>query len=102
MARSVTTTRPDVTFVQRARPYSTKGAGDRALPPPEFLRPEPSLLGSGAFVPRGEIFRLLFRELVDLDAHRVELEPGDLLVDPCRHRVDLALELAGVLHGVLE
>src|SRR4051812_31041462 len=57
---------------------------------------------SGALVPRGEVVGLLLRELVDLDAHRLELETGDLLVDLRRHGVDLAVELARVLRRVLE
>src|SRR3954464_7012118 len=58
--------------------------------------------GSGALVPGGEVVGLLLRELVDLDAHRLELETGDLLVDLRRHGVDLAVELARVLRRVLE
>ena len=38
---------------------------------------------------------------VDRDAHRRQLEPGDLLVDLARHRVDLTLERRGVRDGVL-
>ena len=54
-----------------------------------------------SLVPRGEVLRLLLGELVDLDAHRLELQPRDLLVDLLRHDVDLPLEVAGVLHRVL-
>src|SRR5438876_468606 len=62
----------------------------------------PCALGSGALVPRGEVAGLLLRERVDLDAHRLELEASDLVVDLRRHRIDLAVELARVLRGVLE
>src|SRR5262249_4107459 len=53
--------------------------------------------GSGALVPRGEVLSLLLGQRVDLDAHRRQLEAGDLAVDLLRHRVDLPLQLAGML-----
>src|SRR5262249_31715516 len=56
---------------------------------------------SRAFVPRREVLRLLVGEPVDLDAHRLELEPRDLLVDLLRHRIHLLLQARRVLHGVL-
>src|SRR5437762_1089638 len=52
--------------------------------------------GSGALVPGGEVVGLLLRELVDLDAHGLELEARDLVVDLRRHGIDLAVELARV------
>src|SRR5438477_1879439 len=58
--------------------------------------------GLGALVPGGEVVRLLLRKSVDLDAHRLELEACDLVVDLRRHRVDLPVELARVARGVLE
>src|ERR671936_1696942 len=47
----------------------------------------------GSFVPRGQVARLLLGELVDLDAHRLQLQAGDLAVDLLRHWVDPPLEL---------
>src|SRR5689334_5310080 len=58
--------------------------------------------GSGAFVPGREVARLLLRQRVDGDAHRLELEPRDLPVDLRRHRIDLAIELARVARRILE
>src|SRR2546423_1650137 len=52
--------------------------------------------GSGPLVPGGQVFRLLLGELIDGDTERLELEARDLGVDLRRHRVDLALERAGV------
>ena len=46
----------------------------------------------GSLVPARQVVRLLVGELIDLDAHRLELEPRDLAVDLLRHTVDLALE----------
>src|SRR5262245_11742837 len=43
-----------------------------------------------ALVPRGEVLRLLRGQLVDRDAHRLELEACDLVVDVLRDVVDLA------------
>src|SRR5215471_13502 len=43
----------------------------------------------GPLVPRGEVLGLLVGELVDCDAHGLEIEPRDLVVDLLRHRVDL-------------
>src|SRR5262249_4862599 len=55
----------------------------------------------GPLVPGREVLRLLFRQLVDRHAHRLELEPGDLAVDLLRDRIDLALQLGRVLDRVL-
>ena len=54
---------------------------------PQLVRP---------LVPRGEVEGLLLREHVDLDAHRLELQPGDLLVDVLRDVVDPPLERRGI------
>src|SRR6266511_6003622 len=43
-----------------------------------------------SLVPRGQVLRLFLRERVDLDAHRLQLEAGDLLVDLLRHGIDLS------------
>src|SRR3954453_4111828 len=64
-------------------------------------RTRPKRTGSRALVPRGQVLRLLLGQLVDVDTHRGELETGDLVVDRLGHRVDLALELRGVLDRVL-
>src|ERR671935_179234 len=56
------------------------------LPPPKRGLMEPKLR---AFVPRGQVARLLLGQLVDLDAQRLELEARDLAVD-------LDVEVAGV------
>src|SRR3989442_15772504 len=70
------------------RSGTSSGISTSQTPKGVWLRP---------FVPRREVLRLLLRERVDLDAHRRELEPGDLLVDLLRHDVDRPLELARVL-----
>src|SRR5437588_117423 len=57
---------------------------------------------SRSFVPGREVPRLLLRQRVDVDTHRLELEPRDLAVDLRRHRIDLAVELACVASCVLE
>src|SRR3954468_20736209 len=57
--------------------------------------------GLRALVPRSQVLRLLLGELVDLDAHGLELEAGDLTIDVLRHDVDLRLELIGVRHDEL-
>src|SRR5438067_2462622 len=53
------------------------------------------------FLPRCKVLLLLGRELVDPDAHRLELEPGDLAIDLRRHRIHLLLQLLAVLRHVL-
>src|SRR3954467_6714163 len=53
------------------------------------------------FLPRCKVLLLLGRELVDLDAHGLELEPGDLAIDLGGNRVHLLLELLAVLRHVL-
>ena len=53
-----------------------------AVHPRGFLR---------AFFPTCEIFLLLSRQLVDLDAHRFELQCRDVLVDVAWHGVNLVL-----------
>src|SRR5919108_5308547 len=55
----------------------------------------------GAVAPGGQVGGLLARQLVDGDAHRQQLEPGDLEVDLARHHVDLALERGALLHHEL-
>ena len=56
---------------------------------------------SGALVPGGEVLGLLLGEGVALDRHRLELEPGDLVVDVLGHHVHLVLEAGVVLHHEL-
>src|SRR5580698_5491648 len=56
--------------------------------------------GLRAFVPGGEVLFLVGRELVDLEAHRFELELGDLLVEVLGNRIDLRLEVLRVLDHV--
>src|SRR6266536_2997404 len=75
------------------------GSSPLTTPPPPSDKV--ALGGLRAFVPRSEVPRLLFGQLVDVDAHRGELQPGDLAIDLVGHDVDLLLELAGVLHRVL-
>src|SRR4051812_5194862 len=55
----------------------------------------------GPLVPRGQVLRLLLGQLVDLDAHRLELQARDLLVDLLGHDVHLPLEAARILDRVL-
>src|SRR5215831_921220 len=52
---------------------------------------------SGADLPRVEILLLLRGQGVEPHAHRLQFEPGDLLVDVVGHRVHLALQLVVVL-----
>src|ERR1700687_5839278 len=54
-----------------------------------------------SLVPARQVLFLRGRQLVDLHTHGLELEPGDLLVDLLRHRVDLLLQLLRVLHHEL-
>src|SRR5271156_4846067 len=62
------------------------------------------LLGPGsslsAFGPGRQVLLLVGGELVDLDAHGVELEFGDVAVDILGDGVNLVLEAAGVLDQV--
>src|SRR3954468_21770290 len=60
-----------------------------------------SMRRSGPLVPGGQVLLLERGQLVDVDAHGLELQAGDLLVDVLRHDVDLALELVRVLRDVL-
>jgi hypothetical protein len=55
---------------------------------------------SGAFAPGGEVVLLLRGELVDLHAHGLELELGDLLIEVLGNGVDLILEFLRVLDHV--
>src|SRR5205814_1587259 len=77
---------------RRAATWATRARARARARQREADRMRRALLGSGAFVPRGEVLRLLLAELVDRDAHRLELQAGDLLVDLHRHRIDLVLE----------
>src|SRR5581483_8971750 len=52
--------------------------------------------------PGGQILPLLVGERVDRDAHRRELQAGDLVVDLVRHRVDLDLQLLLVVDQMLD
>src|ERR1700722_1234665 len=65
-------------------------------PTVDYLRRE-----LGAFGPGGEVVLLLGRELIDLEAHGFELQFGDLLVEVLGNRVDLRLEVLGVLDHVI-
>src|SRR5208283_1256945 len=56
---------------------------------------------SGAHFPTLEVLLLLGGQLVERDAHGLELERGDELVHGLGHLVDLVLELARVLDGPL-
>src|ERR1051325_11730449 len=49
------------------------------------------------FLPRCKVLLLLGRELVDLDAHRLQLEARGLAIDLLGHRVHLLLQLLAVL-----
>src|SRR6476469_221165 len=85
---------------RRPRPATAADRGGR--PPGRPPRGERSARGLGPLVPRGEVAGLLLRELVDLDAHGLELEARDLAVDLRRHRIYLAVELARMLRRVLQ
>ena len=50
------------------------------------------LTRSGPLVSAVDVPLLLVGEDVDLHANRLELQPGDLLVDLLRHRLDALLE----------
>src|ERR1043166_8929854 len=52
---------------------------------------------SGALVPARQVLGLLRGQLVDRDAHRLELQLRDVLVDLGWQHVDLPLECRGVL-----
>src|SRR4051812_1003274 len=52
--------------------------------------------GSGAHLPAIEILALLLGQRVERDAHGLELERGDPLVDLLGHVVDALLELAAL------
>src|SRR5262249_21419237 len=56
---------------------------------------------SGAQLPRVEVLLLLGGRGVELDAHRLQLQAGDLLVHFRGHRVALPLQLGVVLHHPL-
>src|SRR5208337_3688836 len=56
---------------------------------------------SSAHFPALEVLLLLGGQLVERDAHGLELERGDELVHGLGHLVDLVLELARVLDGPL-
>src|SRR5438067_8165298 len=53
------------------------------------------------FLPRCKVLLLLGRELVDLDAHRLELQSSDLAIDLRRHRVHFLVQLLAMLRHVL-
>src|SRR5919199_773925 len=76
----------------RSASSRTMSSGRRSTEPP----PKRGLMREGlcAFVPRSQVARLLLGQLVDLDAHRGELDARDLAVDLLRHDVNLPLELA--------
>src|SRR5215472_18674415 len=52
---------------------------------------------SGTHLPRVEILLLLGGQGIEPHAHRLQFEPGDLLVDVAGHRVHLLLQLVVVL-----
>src|SRR5688572_23777013 len=54
-----------------------------------------------AVTPGGEVGFLLARERIDLDAHRGELEAGDLEVDVPRDHVHLPFQRGALLDHVL-
>ena len=54
----------------------------------------------GAFGPRGQVLLLIWRELIDLDAHGVKFEFGDMTVDIFGDGINLMLQGAGVLDQV--
>src|SRR3712207_7789111 len=68
-------------------------------PPRSTLFPYTTLFRS--FLPGGEVVGLLRGELVNLDAHRRQLEAGDLAVYLLGQRMDLVGELTLVLEQVL-
>ena len=80
-------------FLERQKPLVEQDDGV-LLEPQDLLRLEHARgrRRSGAFVPGGEVLRLLRGQLVDGDSHRRELQPRDLLVDLGRDRIDLLLE----------
>src|SRR3712207_7474994 len=68
-------------------------------PPRSTLFPYTTLFRS---LPGRQVLLLLGGQAVDLDAHRDQLQAGDLAVDVLRHHVDLVLELLGVPDQVLD
>src|SRR5205085_7547931 len=56
---------------------------------------------SGALVPARQVLGLLRRQFVDRDAHRLELQLRDVLVDLRRQHVHLPLQPGWVLRKVL-
>src|SRR5215217_8206755 len=86
-----------MTTLSPSRRTMSSGRRSTELPPNRGLMGE----GSGAFVPRSQVARLLLGQLVDLHAGGLELEASDLPIDLLRNDVDLSLELAGVVDDEL-
>src|ERR1043166_4530013 len=83
--------------------FGTSYVKGRSLVPRPAARSIALLKGrcSGSLVPAREVLRLLGRELVDRDAHRLELQLRDLLVDLGRKHVHLPVEVVRVLRQIL-
>src|SRR5258708_5812785 len=67
--------------------------------PTSYHLPPTTILGS--FRPTRQILLLLRREAVDLDAHGLELQLGDMLVQVLRYRVNALFQRRVVLHHVV-
>src|SRR5947209_17084682 len=79
-------------------------AAPLAPPPPSthVRRADPNIAPTlRPFLPRREVAPLLLGEDVDDDAHRVQLQPGDLRVDLVRDVVHPVLQLCRVILDVL-
>jgi hypothetical protein len=68
---------------------------------PTPISPEPEA-ALRSFRPPRQILFLLRRQAVDLDAHRLELQLGDALVEFVGNLVDRLIQLLVVLHHVLD
>src|SRR6478752_3581821 len=55
------------------------------------------IAGLGAFGPGSQVLFLFGRELIDLDAHGLQLEPGHFFIQLFRHGINLALQRLVVL-----
>src|SRR3954464_4237760 len=80
----------------------TRATLSALLPAAQVPESQAPLTRLGALLPAVQVAALLVGERVDLDAERLELQPGDLAVDRLGHRVDAGRERVAVLDEVLE
>src|SRR6266568_5126328 len=85
----------------RGEPNSgtTNARQKRAAPGRPFYASTANL---SSFRPTRQIFFLLRRELVDLNAQRVQLQAGHPLVQVLRNRIDLFLQALMIFHQILD